>query len=117
MRVYRNGLAAPAGTVPNPLETDLDVGGNKVTDVDDPTTGTDAANLQTVRVEVLAPTAPVVLKGYTVATLPAAPGAGAVAFATDGLKDGETTGNGTGVPVCFDGTIWCRTSDDTEVED
>lgn len=50
------------------------------------------------------------------ATVAATAAVGDEAFATDGLKDGETTGNGTGVPVYFDGTNWCRCSDDTTVE-
>lgn len=40
-------------------------------------------------------------------------------FATDGVKDGETTGNGTGCPVYFDEASgdWKRYSDDTTVID
>lgn len=38
------------------------------------------------------------------ATLSAAPGD--TAYASDGRKAGETAGNGTGVLVFFDGTIW-----------
>ena len=57
------------------------------------------------------------LPNYTVATLPSvnATSPGRQAFATDGLKVGETTGNGTGVPVYDDGTQWRRTSDDSTV--
>ena len=36
---------------------------------------------------------------YTVAGLPASAKAGAIAFASDGRKSGETSGHGTGVPV------------------
>lgn len=50
--------------------------------------------------------APPILPSYTVATLPASPGAGAKAFATNGRKPNETTGTGTGVEVFHDGTRW-----------
>lgn len=43
---------------------------------------------------------------YTVATLPTSPGEAAHAFATDGVKTGETTGSGTGVPVYYSGSQW-----------
>lgn len=44
-------------------------------------------------------------RGYTVATLPAG-AVGKQAFATDGRKNGEGGGSGTGVPVFHDGTAW-----------
>ncbi len=45
------------------------------------------------------------LKTFTVATLPAA-SAGDVSFATNGRKNGEGAGLGTGVLVFYDGTAW-----------
>lgn len=51
---------------------------------------------------------------HTVATLPAG-AEGAVAYATDGLKVGETTGNGTGVPVYFSNAQWRVYSTDLQV--
>lgn len=39
---------------------------------------------------------------YTVAGLPATANIGASAYATNGRKDGEAVGAGTGVPVTFD---------------
>lgn len=55
---------------------------------------------------------------YAVADLPAA-GTNllTIAFAIDGVKVGETTGNGTGTLVYDDGTDWRRTGDDTTVID
>ena len=57
--------------------------------------------------------------GFTVALLPstAATGmvGGAVAYATDGLKVGETTGNGTGVPVYYSNGHWRVYSTDLTV--
>lgn len=38
---------------------------------------------------------------------------GSMAYATDALKQGETTGNGTGVPVYYSNGNWYRMSDDT----
>lgn len=38
-------------------------------------------------------------------------------FALNGLKDGETTGSGTGCPVYFDGSGWFRCCDDTAAAD
>lgn len=52
---------------------------------------------------------------YTVANLPTATGAGSLAFATNGLKVGDTPGAGTGVLVYADGSAWRRASDDTVV--
>lgn len=46
------------------------------------------------------------LGSFTVANLPAAGTAGRTAFATDGRKDGEGVGAGTGVLVYDDGTDW-----------
>jgi hypothetical protein len=51
---------------------------------------------------------------FKVAGLPTK-GSPRIAFVTDGLKDGETTGNGTGTLAYFDGTAWRRVSDDTTV--
>jgi len=50
---------------------------------------------------------------YTVATLPAADVN--VAIATDGRKDGEGSGAGTGVLCYRTSTTWYRVSDDTAV--
>lgn len=52
---------------------------------------------------------------FTVATLPAAGFAGRIAFATNGRKNGEGAGSGTGVQVYDDGTAWRRVSDDSTV--
>lgn len=49
----------------------------------------------------------------TFANLPVAGKPGRSYFCTNGLKVGEATGNGTGVPVYDDGTGWFRYSDDT----
>lgn len=48
------------------------------------------------------------LGNFTVANLPSASavGAGVIAYATDGRKNGETAGNGTGVLVFSDGSNW-----------
>lgn len=51
---------------------------------------------------------PVGLPTFTVATLPTGFPAGALAYATNALKASETTGNGTGNVVFFDGTAWRR---------
>lgn len=51
---------------------------------------------------------------YTVAALPAS-GAGAVAYASNGRKNGEGAGLGTGCLVYRDATAWRRVSDDTTV--
>lgn len=40
---------------------------------------------------------------------------GSLAWASDGLKAGETAGNGTGIPCYFDGSNWYRFSDDTVI--
>lgn len=58
---------------------------------------------------------------YTVATLPASPDEGDIAYATDGLKNGDNPSlTGTGVPVYYSangpfGAGWYRYSDDTIV--
>lgn len=52
---------------------------------------------------------------YTVAALPAAPPTWSTASATNGLKIGETTGNGTGMPVYFQG-VWRTFSSDQPVQ-
>ena len=59
--------------------------------------------------------APLRLPSYTVATLPAAPGAGAKAFVSNGRKPGEAVGAGTGVEVYFDGTRWNSVSSSTQI--
>lgn len=45
---------------------------------------------------------------YTVIDLPMTAANGSTAFASNGLKPGETTGSGTGVPVFFNGAtqVW-----------
>jgi hypothetical protein len=50
--------------------------------------------------------APPVLPSYTVALLPASPGAGAKAFASNGRKPSEGAGAGSGVEVFHDGARW-----------
>lgn len=45
---------------------------------------------------------------YTVATLPSSAVAGDVAYASNALKAAESTGNGTGNVVFYDGTAWRR---------
>jgi len=55
------------------------------------------------------------LTRYTVAGLPASPGEGAIAFATNGCKIGEGTGAGTGVPVYFSLSSWRVFSTDVPV--
>lgn len=65
---------------------------------------------------------PITLKHYKVANLPVTGTEGDVAFATDGLKSFETTGNGTGVPVYFSqsnpsiGPVWRVFRDDSQVQ-
>jgi hypothetical protein len=55
-----------------------------------------------------------VLPSYTVAGLPAGI-VGQLAYASNGLKVGETTGNGTGVPVYFSAGLWRVFSTDAQV--
>lgn len=119
MNVYRNGLIRPAGTVATPLVADLDAGANKVTDLGAPSNPTDAArhgdvahltgNETIAGVKTFSSAFKVAT--YTVATLPAAT-VRQVAFASDALKVGQTTGNGTGTLVYADGTAWRRCGDD-----
>lgn len=45
---------------------------------------------------------------FTVTTLPASAEVGDTAYASDALKASQTTGNGTGNMVFFDGTNWIR---------
>lgn len=52
---------------------------------------------------------------FTVAQLPAGY-EGATAYATNGLKVGETTGNGTGVPVYYSNSEWRVYSTDGQVQ-
>jgi hypothetical protein len=49
---------------------------------------------------------PIVLRSYTVANLPGGFPAGAKAFASNGLKPGESVNGGSGVEVFFDGSRW-----------
>jgi hypothetical protein len=49
---------------------------------------------------------PPVLPAYTIASLPMSPGAGAMAFASNGRKPNEAAGAGTGVAVYYDGARW-----------
>jgi hypothetical protein len=49
---------------------------------------------------------PPVLPSYSVTSLPASPGAGAQAFATNGRKPADAAGKGTGVEVFYDGNQW-----------
>ncbi|MEJ0016738.1 MAG: hypothetical protein WDN25_09240 [Acetobacteraceae bacterium] len=51
-------------------------------------------------------TGPPVMPSYTVSVLPAAPGAGAKGFASNGRKPNEGAGAGTGVEVFHDGVHW-----------
>jgi hypothetical protein len=61
---------------------------------------------QTVNIDGSVPmTGPLTLASYTVATLPAV-GAGQVAYASNGRKNGEGGGAGTGVMVFSDATAW-----------
>jgi hypothetical protein len=41
---------------------------------------------------------------------------GAISVATNGRKQGQSAGNGTGVPVWFDGTIWRTFYDNSQVQ-
>ncbi len=58
---------------------------------------------------------PPVMPSYTVAALPASPGAGAKAFATNGRKPADAAGAGTGVEVFHDGTRWISVCAGTQV--
>jgi hypothetical protein len=58
---------------------------------------------------------PPVFPSYTVAALPALPGAGAKAFTTNGRKPADAAGSGTGVEVFFDGTRWISVCSGTQV--
>jgi hypothetical protein len=54
---------------------------------------------------------------YAVAALPTSGvGPGSKAWASDGRKDGEGAGAGTGVEVVYDGSAWLRVSDFTAVQ-
>lgn len=53
---------------------------------------------------------------FTVATLPSGAAEGASAHTSDGLKSGETTGNGTGVPVYYSNGSWRVQGADTPVQ-
>lgn len=52
--------------------------------------------------------APIKLKSYAVGSFPASPGANPqIAYASNGCKNGEGAGAGTGVLVFWDGSNWC----------
>lgn len=55
------------------------------------------------------------LPQYTVDNLPAGR-LGQTALATNGRKSGETAGNGTGVPVWYDGSNWLTYYDNSTVQ-
>ena len=55
------------------------------------------------------------LGAFNVASLPASPNRGAIAYALNGRRSGETAGNGSGVPTYFDGTNWRVFRDDSVV--
>lgn len=52
---------------------------------------------------------------FAVSALPASPTQGAMAYATNGRKVSETTGNGTGVLVYFSAGSWRDMSTDANV--
>lgn len=52
---------------------------------------------------------------FTVATLPASPTTGSIAYASNGRKSGEAGGAGTGCPVYFQG-VWRTFYDNTQVQ-
>lgn len=60
-------------------------------------------------------TGPVSLGAFTVAGLPAAPPAGALAYASNGRKTGEGVSAGTGVPVYYSAGAWRVFSADAAV--
>ena len=55
------------------------------------------------------------LTPFKVVQLPTAPGEGSIAFATNGRKQGEGAGAGTGVPCYYSNGLWRRYSDDAQV--
>jgi hypothetical protein len=56
--------------------------------------------------------APIIMAQYNVSALPST-AAGSIAYAANGLKDSESTGNGTGIPVWYDGSSWRTFYDNT----
>lgn len=52
---------------------------------------------------------------YPVGALPNSPGAGAIAFASNGRKPGEGSGGGTGVEVFYDGARWISVCSGSQV--
>ncbi len=60
-------------------------------------------------------TGPPVLPSYVVYGLPASPGTGAKAFATNGRKPSEGVGGGSGVEVFYDGVRWISGCTGTQV--
>lgn len=62
-------------------------------------------------------TGPLRLKSYTVASLPASAGViPQIAYASNGRKNGEGAGAGTGVPVFWDSNDWCAFDTGAPVE-
>jgi hypothetical protein len=59
--------------------------------------------------------APPVMPSYGVASLPASPGTGATAFASNGRKPGEAGGGGSGVGVFYDGSRWISACSGSQV--
>ncbi|MBB5409421.1 hypothetical protein HDG34_003362 [Paraburkholderia sp. HC6.4b] len=59
---------------------------------------------------------PIGLRSYTVATLPTAPAGIPVAYASDGRKQGQPAGSGTGVPVYYSAGQWRVFSGDSQVQ-
>lgn len=56
------------------------------------------------------------VKSFTVATLPTSASVGTIVYATDGRKNGEGAGSGTGVLVFFDANDdWCAVDTGTPV--
>lgn len=52
---------------------------------------------------------------FLISTLPSSAALGGIVYVRNGLKAGETAGNGTGCPAYFDGTVWRYVRDDSVV--